>query len=161
MVNARLQLLTVTVTVECTKEGVKFSASGDIGSGAVTLRSHTDVEKPDNNIDIELSEPVALTFSLKYLVNFCKATGLSSSVKLCLSSEVPLLVEYELSGGSYLRYYLAPKVCSKTNPTRLKKFRLIVASLHRSATKSDDKSHELRMEHQGPWHKLYGYHKLA
>jgi hypothetical protein len=59
-----------------------------------------------------MSEPVALTFSLKYLTNFCKASGLSSRVKLCLSSEVPLLVEYPLSEGnpSYLRFYLAPKV---------------------------------------------------
>lgn len=110
---AGLQLLTAVVTIECNKEGVKFAASGDIGSGAVTLRSHTDVEKPENNVEIDLSEPVALTFSLKYLVNFCKATGLSNSVQLCLSNEVPLLVEYALSHNSYLRFYLAPKVCNK------------------------------------------------
>lgn len=62
------------------------------------------------NVDIELTEPVSLTFSLKYLVNFCKASALSNQVKICLSSEVPLLVEYTLSGSSYLRFYLAPKV---------------------------------------------------
>jgi len=61
-------------------------------------------------VTINLSEPVSLTFSLKYLVNFCKASGLSTRVKLCLSQEVPLLVEYSLSGSSYLRFYLAPKV---------------------------------------------------
>lgn len=83
---------------------------GDIGSGAVTLRSHTNVENPEKNIDISLTEPVALTFSLKYLVNFCKASGLSQTVKLCLSNEVPLLVEYSLAANSYLRFYLAPKV---------------------------------------------------
>jgi proliferating cell nuclear antigen len=76
----------------------------------VTLRSHSNVEKPELNVEIELSEPVALTFSLKYLVNFCKASGLSKSVKLCLSNEVPLLVEYSLAASSYLRFYLAPKV---------------------------------------------------
>lgn len=68
------------------------------------------MDKPEQNIEIDLSEPVALTFSLKYLVHFCKATGLSTTVKLCLSNEVPLLVEYALAGSSYLRYYLAPKV---------------------------------------------------
>ena len=80
----------------------------------MTLRSASNVDDPKKNIEIALSEPVALTFSLKYLVHFCKASGLSSSVKLCLSNEVPLLVEYGLSGenaaGSYLRFYLAPKV---------------------------------------------------
>ena len=102
------------VSIECTKEGVTFKCTGDIGNGSVTLRSASNVDDPKKNIEIALSEPVALTFSLKYLVHFCKASGLSSSVKLCLSNEVPLLVEYGLSGenaaGSYLRFYLAPKV---------------------------------------------------
>lgn len=89
---------------------MRFSCQGDIGSGAVTLRQHTNVEKPDNDVTISLSEPVSLTFSLKYLVNFCKASGLSAKVRLCLSQEVPLLVEYQLSGNSHLRFYLAPKV---------------------------------------------------
>jgi proliferating cell nuclear antigen len=76
----------------------------------VHLRGHTDVDKPEHNVDIDLTEPVSLTFSLKYLVNFCKASGLSDKVKLCLSNEVPLLVEYGLQENSYLRFYLAPKV---------------------------------------------------
>lgn len=99
------------MTIEANKDGVKFAADGDIGKGAVTLRSHQNVEKPDLNVDIDLTDPVALTFSLKYLVNFCKASGLSGTVKLCLSPDVPLLVEYTLAGSSYLRFYLAPKVC--------------------------------------------------
>jgi proliferating cell nuclear antigen len=98
------------VGIECTKEGVKFTANGDIGNGSVTLRQHTNVDKPDLNVEIALTEPVNLTFSLKYLVNFCKATGLCGQVNLCLSNEVPLLVEYKLANNSYLRFYLAPKV---------------------------------------------------
>jgi proliferating cell nuclear antigen len=89
---------------------VKFACTGDIGNGSVTLRQHTDVEHEEKNVEISLTEPVALTFSLKYLVNFCKASGLSGQVKLCLSNEVPLLVEYGLANNSYLRFYLAPKV---------------------------------------------------
>ncbi|KAJ5032609.1 uncharacterized protein L3040_009206 [Drepanopeziza brunnea f. sp. 'multigermtubi'] len=105
-----LMALSESVAIEASKDGVKFSCSGDIGNGAVTLRSHTNIDKPDMNVEIELTEPVSLTFSLKYLVNFCKAAGLSKSVKLCLSNEVPLLVEYGLAGSSYLRFYLAPKI---------------------------------------------------
>jgi Proliferating cell nuclear antigen, C-terminal domain len=97
------------VVIEATKEGVKFACQGEIGNGSVTVRQHTNVEKPDLDVTIELSEPVALTFSLKYLVNFCKATNLSNKVKLLLSSEVPLQVEYSLGSG-FLRFYLAPKV---------------------------------------------------
>ncbi|KAE8327343.1 Mysoin-binding motif of peroxisomes-domain-containing protein [Aspergillus sergii] len=104
-----LNALSESVVIEATKEGVKFSCQGDIGSGSVTIRQHTNVDKPEQNVSIALSEPVALTFSLKYLVNFCKATTLSSKVSLCLSQEVPLLVEYGLGSG-HLRFYLAPKI---------------------------------------------------
>lgn len=105
-----LSALSESVSIECTKEGVQFSCQGDIGSGSVQLRSSTDVENPKNNVEIEMNEPVSLTFSLKYLVNFCKASGLSDEVKLKLSAEVPLLVEYPLVENSYLRFYLAPKI---------------------------------------------------
>ncbi|KXT07646.1 hypothetical protein AC578_10189 [Pseudocercospora eumusae] len=105
-----LLALSESVSIECTKDGVGFKCAGDIGNGSVTLRSHTNVEKPEQNIEINLAEPVALTFSLKYLMNFCKASSLSPQVKLCLSNEVPLLVEYGLSNNSYLRFYLAPKI---------------------------------------------------
>jgi proliferating cell nuclear antigen len=81
------------VAIEASKEGVKFSCNGDIGSGSVTLRQHNNVEKPEQSTKIELTEPVSLTFSLKYLVNFCKASALSTTVTLSLSNEVPLLVE--------------------------------------------------------------------
>ncbi|KAG6053081.1 hypothetical protein E4U17_005055 [Claviceps sp. LM77 group G4] len=105
-----LAAMSESVSIEASKDGIKFSCNGDIGNGSVTLRSVQDIEKPQNNIDIELTEPVTLVFSLKYLVNFCKASTLADHVKLCLSSEVPLLVEYILSGSSYLRFYLAPKI---------------------------------------------------
>lgn len=106
----------------------------------MTVRQHSNVEKPDNDVTIQLSEPVALTFSLKYLVNFCKASGLSAKVRLCLSQEVPLLVEYPLAGNSYLRFYLAPKVGSLISPSlRIK----LTNALCRLATMND---HENRIE---------------
>ncbi|KAJ5338674.1 hypothetical protein N7452_005402 [Penicillium brevicompactum] len=104
-----LNQLSESVVIEANKEGVKFSCNGDIGNGSVTIRQHTNVDKPDQNVTVNISEPVALTFSLKYLVNFCKASNLSSSVVLHLSQEVPLLVEYGLGSG-HLRFYLAPKL---------------------------------------------------
>ncbi|KAH7163261.1 proliferating cell nuclear antigen [Dactylonectria estremocensis] len=105
-----LAAMSESVQIEASKDGIKFMSNGDIGNGSVSLRGHTDVEKPDLNVAIELTEPVSLTFSLKYLGNFCKAATLSTQVKICLSNEVPLLVEYGLAGSSYLRFYLAPKI---------------------------------------------------
>lgn len=136
-----LMAMSESVTIEATKDGIKFASNGDIGSGSVTLRSHTNVEKPAENIDIELSDPVSLTFSLKYLVNFCKAASLSSQVKICLSNEVPLLVEYILTGSSYLRFYLAPKVGSLSHPSTTpsslsSSFSRTFSNLYRLATTS-------------------------
>jgi proliferating cell nuclear antigen PCNA len=118
------------VSIECSKDQVKFTCAGDIGSGSVILKPTENLDKPGDNVTIEMTEPVALTFSLKYLTNFCKASGLSDSVKLCLSSEVPLLVEYTLQDNSYLRFYLAPKVRSYHVPYSS------ISNLCRSATKS-------------------------
>jgi len=107
-----LAAMSESVSIDASKDGVKFSANGDIGSGSVTLRNNTtlDDKSKKDNVEINLSEPVSLTFSLKYLVNFCKATSVSSTVTISLSNEVPLLVQYDLGSGSYLRFYLAPKI---------------------------------------------------
>jgi len=152
-----------TVTISCAKDGVKFSVSGDIGSGDMTLKGLLstsskkkkkkkanddggdvkvknepnndetqmdedededmhDEDVPVANIDddedenlenavlITLDEAVTQTFSLRYLNNFTKATGLSDKVMLRLGPEVPLEVEYKIADFGSLRYYLAPKI---------------------------------------------------
>merc|ERR1711988_970804 len=98
-----------TVTIAANKEGVKFSVSGDIGTGNVTIRQNASAEKDQQTL-IELQEPVSLTFALRYLNFFTKAAPLSESVSLSLSKEVPLAVEYSVADMGHLRYYLAPKV---------------------------------------------------
>ena len=69
-----------------------------------------DVEDLDNAVLITLDEAVCQTFSLRYLNNFTKATGLSDKVMLRLGPEVPLEVEYKIADFGSLRYYLAPKI---------------------------------------------------
>ncbi|KAI7889337.1 proliferating cell nuclear antigen [Mucor mucedo] len=105
-----LQGLSDSVNIECTKEGIKFSADGEIGKGSITLKANSTVDKDDDATIIELQQSVSMTFSIKYLVNFTKATPLSTRVTLNLSAEVPLLVDYKLDNLGYVRYYLAPKI---------------------------------------------------
>ncbi|KAI8337325.1 proliferating cell nuclear antigen [Blakeslea trispora] len=102
--------LSDSVAIECTKEGVKFSSDGEIGKGAVTLKASSSVDDDDDATVIELQQAVSMTFSIKYLVNFTKATPLSSRVSLNMSADVPLLVDYKLDNLGYVRYYLAPKI---------------------------------------------------
>ncbi|RUP47133.1 proliferating cell nuclear antigen, partial [Jimgerdemannia flammicorona] len=101
-----LSQISESVVIEASKEGVKFSATGEVGNGSITLKQGGNVDKEEEQTTIELQQSVTLTFSLKYLQNFTKATPLSTRVTLSMSNEVPLLVEYKLDNLGYVRYYL-------------------------------------------------------
>nr|6O09_A Chain A, Proliferating cellular nuclear antigen 1 [Arabidopsis thaliana]6O09_C Chain C, Proliferating cellular nuclear antigen 1 [Arabidopsis thaliana]6O09_D Chain D, Proliferating cellular nuclear antigen 1 [Arabidopsis thaliana]6O09_F Chain F, Proliferating cellular nuclear antigen 1 [Arabidopsis thaliana]6O09_H Chain H, Proliferating cellular nuclear antigen 1 [Arabidopsis thaliana]6O09_K Chain K, Proliferating cellular nuclear antigen 1 [Arabidopsis thaliana] len=107
-----------TVVISVTKEGVKFSTAGDIGTANIVLRQNTTVDKPEDAIVIEMKEPVSLSFALRYMNSFTKATPLSDTVTISLSSELPVVVEYKVAEMGYIRYYLAPKIEEEedTNP---------------------------------------------
>jgi len=99
-----------TVEISVTKDGVKFATSGDIGAANVICRQNNAVDKPDEQTAIDMQEPVALTFALRYLNSFTKATSLSGSVVVKLSKELPVVVEYKIADMGHVRYYLAPKI---------------------------------------------------
>ena len=102
------QTRTRLVTIDVIKEGVRFSASGDSGKGSVTLKPTAGSidDETDKSVTIEMSTPVSMTFSLKYLLNFTKATTLSDSVILSMTENLPLLVEYKVHDVGYVRYCL-------------------------------------------------------
>lgn len=99
-----------TVMISATKEGVKFSTSGDIGTANITLRQTTSSDKEEEQVAIDLKEPVALTFALRYLNNFAKATALSKQVQVSLTKDLPVMVSYKIGDLGYMKYYLAPKI---------------------------------------------------
>lgn len=102
-----------SVVIACTKEGVKFSAAGDIGVGNIKLAQtagSVDDKDGDDSVTIDMQEPVTLTFACRYLNMFTKATCLAPQVTLSMSPEVPLVVEYKIGDIGHVRYYLAPKI---------------------------------------------------
>jgi len=106
-----LSILGDTVTIAVGKDGVKFSVSGEMGSGNMTIRQNTSVDtKEEEQVTIEMEEPVTLNFALRYLNFFTKATPLSGSVILNMSKDVPLVVEYRIEELGHIRFYLAPKI---------------------------------------------------
>lgn len=66
--------------------------------------------QPEEATIIEMQEPVSLTFALRYLNSFTKATPLSETVAISLSSDLPVVVEYKIAEMGYIRFYLAPKI---------------------------------------------------
>ncbi|XP_002131861.1 proliferating cell nuclear antigen-like [Ciona intestinalis] len=98
------------VIITCTKDGVQFSAKGDLGSGTIKLSQNSAAEKEDDQVTIEMTEPVQLTFAIKYLNLFTKATPLSGAVCLSMSNDIPLVVEYKIEDMGHIKYFLAPKI---------------------------------------------------
>jgi proliferating cell nuclear antigen len=82
-----LSLMGDTVVISATKEGVKFSVAGE-EKGNITVKPNTDVSEDGEYTQIELTEEVTLTFALRYLNSFTKATPLSNIVTLSLSPDV-------------------------------------------------------------------------
>jgi proliferating cell nuclear antigen len=102
-----------TVKISASKQGVKFSVSGDMGTGSIICKQNPTVDEEDDAISIKIEDEVSLTFSLHYLNSFSKATPLSGFVTLSMSDDVPLVVEYKIGAASdmgHLRFYLAPKI---------------------------------------------------
>jgi proliferating cell nuclear antigen len=99
-----------SMEIAVTKDGIRFSASGEMGKGQVTLRQNTNIDKEEEQVVIELKDAVSLNFALRYLNFFTKATPLSDTVTLSMSKDVPLVVEYRIESMGYIRYYLAPKI---------------------------------------------------
>lgn len=92
------------------KEGIRFSSTGDLGTGNILLKRNTAVDKDEDAIVIDMQEPVELNFALRYLTLFTKATALGPTVTLSLSPDIPVVVEYPVENMGHIRYYLAPKI---------------------------------------------------
>ena len=100
-----------TVSIAVSKNAIKFSVTGEMGSMEHTIQpSGSPDTKEEDRVEIECKEPVALKFALRYLLLFTKATPLSPRVTLSLSKDVPLVAGYPIEEMGDLRYYLAPKI---------------------------------------------------
>ena len=100
--------------ISVTKDGIRFSTTGDIGQANITCRQNSTVDKKEDSQEpdtkISLEDPVNLTFALRYLNSFTKATPLAKTVSLKMSKELPIVVEYNIAEIGHIRYYLAPKI---------------------------------------------------
>lgn len=56
-----------SIAIACTKQGVKFSSTGDIGTGNIKLAQNSSADS-DDTISIDLQEPVTLTFASRYVL---------------------------------------------------------------------------------------------
>lgn len=106
-----IQVMGDTVEITANKEGIKFQAKGDIGSGSIMYKQSSGVDEEEKDqVMVKVEEEVNLTFALRYLNNFAKASSLSDRVTLQMSADIPLAVEYKIEDLGQLRFFLAPKI---------------------------------------------------
>ncbi|KAJ2180816.1 hypothetical protein GGF45_001816, partial [Coemansia sp. RSA 551] len=100
------------VTIDATKQGVRFSANGDDGNGSILLRHKKliDEEGSSSTTTVDITEPVNHSLALKYLANFAKAAPLTDSVTINLIEDAPVMFEFKISDMGHIRFYLAPQI---------------------------------------------------
>ena len=72
-------------------------------STAAVCRQNTAVDNSEEQTVIDMHEPVMLTFALRYLNSFTKATPLAPSVIISMSKELPVVVEYRIGDMGHIR----------------------------------------------------------
>nr|5CFK_A Chain A, Proliferating cell nuclear antigen,Proliferating cell nuclear antigen [Leishmania donovani]5CFK_B Chain B, Proliferating cell nuclear antigen,Proliferating cell nuclear antigen [Leishmania donovani]5CFK_C Chain C, Proliferating cell nuclear antigen,Proliferating cell nuclear antigen [Leishmania donovani]5CFK_D Chain D, Proliferating cell nuclear antigen,Proliferating cell nuclear antigen [Leishmania donovani]5CFK_E Chain E, Proliferating cell nuclear antigen,Proliferating cell nucle len=105
-----MQVFGDTVTIAISKEGVKFSSSGDVGQGYTFLQAAGVSDRSTKGVEVTMEEPITLSFALRFMGIFAKGSTLSERVTLKFAKDSPCMVEYGIDNVGYLRYYLAPKV---------------------------------------------------
>lgn len=104
-----LTALAETVRIEVDGKKAILSFSGKSGVGKINLSSN-NAEKDEDQIYIECNEKVSSSYGLQYLNSFAKASSLSNSVSLNLSSSFPLMIQYDIDNMGHVKFYLAPKM---------------------------------------------------
>lgn len=110
-----LAVLGDTIVIDVTPEAVNFSVNGDEGSGGMTFRQRTGGAAAAGaaaagSMTIVTEAGARLSFSLRLINLFTKATPLSKTVSLHLLKDHPLSVEYRIADAGWLRFYLAPRM---------------------------------------------------
>lgn len=109
-----LTQLAETVKVDIDDRVATFSFSGKAGAGKIKLKKN-NADKDEDLIDIKCEEKVSSSYGLQYLNSFAKASSLSNQVVLHLSTQFPLMIDYEIENMGFVKFYLAPKMDDEGN----------------------------------------------
>ena len=108
-ITRELYAINETVNISTDKAVVKFSVNNESIGGGFKLEAN-DSDNLEQKVVIESEQDVSLSFALRYLTMFTKASTVGQQVNLYLSKEYPLMVEYKLMQLGVLKFYLAPRI---------------------------------------------------
>ncbi|MBC7120443.1 MAG: proliferating cell nuclear antigen (pcna) [Candidatus Methanosuratus sp.] len=96
----------VRMTVEDSQ--MRITASGDRGEVEVVI-----TKESGELLSVEVKEPSQALYSLNYLSKMMIAASLSEIVAIMFSKDMPLRLDFNLSSGGKIVYYLAPRMESE------------------------------------------------
>ena len=99
-----------SVVIRCNEGSITFSVASPSLNSSTTFTSGGTAEDPTEEIEIDVSEECKVSYALRYLKVISGSSALANRVTLCFSPHFPLLVEYSMNEGGFVRFYLAPKV---------------------------------------------------
>jgi proliferating cell nuclear antigen len=94
------------IRIENDNGAVSFSCESDFASQK-TMIGNFGEGNITNNVD---GARYRGTFPLKYLINFCKASGLSNVVEILLKEDYPLVLNYRVGSMGGLRFIMSGNV---------------------------------------------------
>lgn len=93
------------IHIKCSETIVEFNSQGDTTKLKVNI--------PINDLDeyaIAEGEEINISFSLAHLCKMCLSMKLCPKINVSLSSEYPMLLNYDLGDDSNVSFFIAPKV---------------------------------------------------
>jgi len=105
-----LLIIGESVTIDVKKGGVTFRAEGEIGKSEVHLEKGEAIGDSDDSFELQVNDPIELSFATQYLKKFTAAGPLARDVTIALSADVPMVIAYEVEDFGHLKYFLAPKI---------------------------------------------------
>lgn len=107
----QLKIFGDRLDIKCTEEKIVLcSTAKEHGNMAVDI-TISDLSA----FAIEENETVNLSFSLRYLQNILLYAKIAREIKIQISKNCPIRVDYELTDGAALVFYLAPKINDDEN----------------------------------------------
>ncbi|EKE37931.1 hypothetical protein ENUP19_0228G0010 [Entamoeba nuttalli] len=102
-----------SISIGCTKNEVTLTTKGAMCETCMTLSALENVDS--NGLQIEHNKDVTASFALKQISEFAKSAPLADNVKLSLSGQAPLIMEFK-GEACVLKFYLAPKFDEEDEP---------------------------------------------
>lgn len=107
---SQIEIFSDVMELDYNNEDLSLNGNGDNGKIRIILK-----DAKNNNLnkcEIANVNSMKLTYSIKYVSDFCSFSKINSKMNIMFRDGMPMVVHYELeeSKDSYVKFYLAPKI---------------------------------------------------